>query len=300
MRFHLVGQSDPGEDVDELRESATGSWETFVEALPRAAIALAVLAAFVLVGRAVRPLVESRLRRHRTPSFARVFARLTRAAFTLVGAFVAMAIVFPSVQPVDLLAGAGVLSVAVGFAFRDILQNLLAGVLLLFRQPFRGGDEISVGEFSGTVQEINVRETVIRTYDGHVVLIPNATVYTDMIDVQTGNPHVRDELRVGIAYEAQLGMAQAVVADAVRDVPGVAGEPAPEVLVAEFASSSICLDVLFWCDAHELEVRRVRSRVVRAVKEALDRQGIAIPYEIITLRERPPGESMRRDAQEGP
>jgi len=272
------------DDVDELIDSASSAWTTFVEALPRVGIASVVLILFVVVGRLMRPLVRRRLARRRTPSFAQVFSRLTSAGMVVAGTLFAATIVFPSVRPVDLLAGAGVLSVAVGFAFQDILQNLLAGVLLLFRQPFRSGDQVQVGDVAGTVEEINVRETVIRTYDGRRVLVPNATVYTDVIEVRTARPNVRNEFTVGISYDADLQEALTVITDAVRGCEGVADDPAPEALVAELAPSAVAIDVLFWCDAHQLELRRTTGRVLAAVKLALDEHGIEIPYEILTLR----------------
>ena len=186
-------------DVDELQESATGAWTTFLESLPRVGIAVGVLVGFMVTGRLLRPLVRRRLVRHRTPSFARVFAKLTSSAMTLAGVLLGLTIVFPSVRPVDVLSGAGVLTIAAGFAFQDILQNLLAGILLLFRQPFRGGDQIKVGDVTGTVEEINIRETVIITFDGRRILIPNAKVYTDVIHVQTAHEVIRSNFVVVIA-----------------------------------------------------------------------------------------------------
>ena len=268
----------------ELHESATGAWETFVEALPRAGIGLGVLVAFVVLGRLVRPLVRSRLARHRTPSFARVFAKLTSSAMTVAGVLLAVTIVFPSVRPVNVLAGAGVLSIAAGFAFQDILQNLLAGILLLFREPFKGGDQIEVGDVVGTVEEINIRETVVRTFDGRRVLVPNAKVYTDVIRVQTANRHIRASFVVGIAYESDLAAARQVATTSVRSVEGVAAEPAPEVLYTALGESSVDLEVLFWCDAHQLEMRRTVARAIEAVKDAFDEHGVEIPYPIVALQ----------------
>lgn len=279
-----MSQAEPLPEVEELRQSANSAWDTLVAALPRAGIALAVLATFILMGRLLRPVVRRRLARSRTPSFSRVFARLTSATMTLVGFLVAVAIVFPSVRPVDLLAGAGVLSVAAGFAFQDILQNLLAGILLLFRQPFRGGDQIELGDVAGTVEEINIRETVIVTYDGRRVLIPNAKVYSDIITVQTARPSTRSHFVVGIAYESDIDAAREVALEALRAVDGVRPDPLPEVLSVELATSTIDLEVLFWCDPHQLEMRRVHSRAVQAVKEAFDAHGIEMPTEILALQ----------------
>lgn len=271
-------------EIDELQESATGAWDTFVAALPRVGIAVGVLAAFVLTGRILRPVVRGRLVRHRSPSFARVFAKLASAAMTVVGTLLALTIVFPSVRPVDVLSGAGVLTIAAGFAFRDILQNMLAGILLLFRQPFRGGDQIKVGDLSGTVEEINIRETVITTFDGQRILIPNATVYTDVIQVQTAHRTIRSNFIVGIAYEADMAAAREIATQAVGAVEGVASDPPPEALYLELESSTVDLDVRFWCDAHQLEVRRTLSRAIEAVKTAFDVHGIEMPSQVIALQ----------------
>lgn len=277
----LFAQAD---EAEELRESATSAWDTTYDALPRIGIALAVLLVCILLGRGLRPLVRSRLRRRRSPSFANVFARLTASAATVVGVLLAVTIVFPSVQPVDVLTGAGVLTIAAGFAFQDILQNLLAGLLLLFRQPFQGGDQIEVGEVVGTVEEINIRETVVTTFDGRRVLVPNATVYTDVIRVQTARERIRASFVVGVAYETDLDEARAVATRAVSTVEGIAPSPPSEVLVVDFAESTIDLEVLFWCDARQLDMRRTRARAITAVKAAFDREGIETPCRVVALQ----------------
>ena len=271
-------------EVEELQESATSAWDTFVAALPRVGIAVGVLAAFVITGRILRPLVRHRLVRHRTPSFARVFAKLTSAAMTVVGVLLAVTIVFPSVRPVDVLSGAGVLTIAAGFAFQDILQNMLAGVLLLFREPFRGGDQITVGDVTGTVEEINIRETVIMTFDGRRILVPNAKVYTDVIQVQTAHETIRSNFIVGIAYESDMARAREIAVEAVSGVEGVFSDPPPEALYVDLETSTVNLDIRFWCDAHQLEARRTLSRAIEAAKTAFDIHGIEMPSQVIALQ----------------
>lgn len=272
------------DEAEEVAEKATSAWETFVEALPRISIAIGVLVVLVLLGRVLRRLVRWRLAKHRTRSFANVFGKLAGTTSTVLGILFAITIVFPSVQPVDVLAGAGLLTVAVGFAFQDILSNLLAGMLLLFRQPFVGGDQIEVTEHVGTVQEINIRETVIKTFDGRRVLIPNRDVYTNAITVQTGFPRIRTDVVVGIAYGADMSHAREVALDAVRGVEGVANEPAPEALYVELAASRVNLDVRFWSNSHQLELLRTKDRVIEAVKTAMDDAGIELPADVVALQ----------------
>ncbi len=279
--------SNHSDDVEELTESAVGAWETIVAALPRVGIACAVLVVFVVLGRLARPLVRRRLSKMRTPSFARVFAKLTSSAMTLIGTLLAITIVFPSVRPVDVLTGAGVLTIAAGFAFQDILQNLLAGILLLFRQPFRGGDQVQVGEVVGTVEEINIRETVVTTFDGRRVLVPNAKVYTDVISVQTAHGRIRADFVVGIAYESDMTVAREVALAAVAEVEGVLAEPAPEVIYVGLGKSALELEVLLWCDARQLEMRRTMNRAIEAVKVAFDREGIEMPPDVVALQAKP-------------
>ncbi len=178
--------------------------DSLLEARGRIAVGVGLAVLLWLVGKGLGALVRRRYLALDRPSFAHVMGRVV--SLLIVGARRpgALTVVFPTVKPVDVLGSLGFFSIAIGFAFRDILENLLAGLLLLFRAPFRTHDEVQVGEVRGTVVEINLRETVLRTYDGRRVLIPNSTVYKNPITVQTGYDAVRDEAAVGVAYGTDL------------------------------------------------------------------------------------------------
>lgn len=156
--------------------------------------AVAVLVAMVVlgVGLALRPLVRRVLARGGRPSRTRVFTALWTTVVVVVAVLLPATLAFPSVRVADVLASLGIVSVAVGFAFKDVLENLLAGVLLLLRDPFRTGDQIQVAGYEGTVEGVTVRETLLRTYDGQQVLIPNAQVYINPREVRTHYPHARN------------------------------------------------------------------------------------------------------------
>ncbi|MGI8575364.1 MAG: mechanosensitive ion channel family protein, partial [Egibacteraceae bacterium] len=132
------------DSTEEVAQSASELFATFVDALPRVGIAVLVAIVAWLIGRGVRWLARRLLLRTNTNSFATVMSKLIGWIITTIGVLLALAVTFPSVKPVDVLAGLGFFSVALGFAFQDILQNLLAGVLLLFRDPFAAGDQIQV------------------------------------------------------------------------------------------------------------------------------------------------------------
>ena len=190
-------------------------------------------------------------------------------------------------KPVDLLAGLGFFSVAIGFAFQDILENLLAGILLLFRQPFVGGDEIRVGDHEGTVDRITIRETVLTTFDGERVLIPNAKVYKNAVDVRTARPSRRSCFVVGVAYETDLDQARSVAVDALAEVEGVQAEPEPEALLAELAETTVDIDIRYWTLSEQHHSRIVLDRAIAAVKRAFDDAGIEMPASIVALQTGP-------------
>ena len=228
------------------------------------------------------------LRRHwcrrQTPSFADVMSKL--ASWCLLSLFVlaAVTVTFPSVKPVDLLAGFGFFSIALGFAFQDILENTLSGMLLLFRQPFQGGDQIEVNGIEGTVQAITIRETRLRTFDGQLMVVPNADVYKNAIRVATASDVRRDAFVVGVSYDADLEEVRRVIVTALTSTEGVVQDPAPDALVRRLGVSTVDLDAQFWADPHQRDLLHTRSRAIIAVKAALDEAGIEMPSDIVALQ----------------
>ena len=275
------------ESVDEVAEisgSLTSMWESFVEALPRVGVAAAAVLVVWLVARGVRAVTHRTLERGHTPSFATVMSKIAGWLVLALGVLFGLTIVFPSVAPVDLLAGLGIFSVAVGFAFQDILENLLAGILLLFREPFRSGDQVEVNGHIGTVLAITIRETRIRTFDGQLTLVPNADVYKNAIRVQTEFEQRRTDFAVGVAYEADLAEARRVIESALADTPGVSGDPAPEAFLTQLGAATIDFTARFWSDPRQLEALVVKDRAIEAVKVALDRAGVEMPADIVALQ----------------
>lgn len=285
-QWWLATEAGGGFDVDpveQVLDSLEGILTGLFSVLPNLLLGLAVLAGFWVAARIVRARLEPRLAAARTKSFGRVFARLTGAGIILVGVLVAVPIVFDSIDAMGVLGGLGLLGVAAGFAFQDILSNLLAGILLIMRQPFRAGDQIAVAGVQGTVQVITIRETEIRTFDGRDVFVPNKDVYQGTITVQTGQPAVRTSLLVGVSYDDDLGAARRVALDTLAGVEGIRDDPAPQALLTEFGGSSITLDLRYWTGSTQAEIRRVQDRAVEAVKAAFDDAGIDIPFDIVSL-----------------
>jgi hypothetical protein len=140
---------------------------------------------------------------------------------------------------VDVLASLGIVSVAVGFAFKDVLENVLAEVLLLLRDPFKSGDEIRVGEHEGTVEGVTIRETLPRTPAGQRVLLPNAQVYTSALEVLTHCPATWITFAVVLDVAADLDQATPVMQTALRAVEEVVSDPAPQVVVTDLGVGTV-------------------------------------------------------------
>ena len=273
--------------TEEIAASASSLWDTTVDAVPRVAAALAIVAIGWVLSRLLRLALERYWRRRQTPSFARVMSKVSGWILLMVVVLLSIAVTFPSVEPVDLLAGLGFFSVAVGFAFQDILENTLSGILLLFRQPFRSGDQITVMSRSGTVDGITIRETRLRTFDGELVVIPNRDVYKNVIDVHTHEESHRIDFTVGIAYENDPEEATNAIVDALGSVDGIHAEPRPVALVDQLGVSTVDIRAMFWVDSRRGDSLTTKDRAINAVKRRLDAAGIEMPADIVALQATP-------------
>ncbi len=266
--------SETGEAV----ETVQGMVEGFFALLPKLAVAVVVFLLFWLIARGVQKLVHRVTPGPTDSNIGIVLGRLAYALLLLLGLFVALTIVIPSLEFSAIFAALGLGGVALGFAFQDIFQNLLAGILILLREPFRQGDEITSGEFTGTVESIETRATFIRTYDGRRVIIPNSRIYTDPVQVITAYNRVRSQYDVGIGYGDDIGEAKRIALETVRGIDGVMTDPAPDVLTWDLAGSSVNLRVRWWTDPTRANVVKLRDAVLMGVSQALLAAGIDLPF----------------------
>ncbi|WP_250444353.1 mechanosensitive ion channel family protein [Actinotalea sp. C106] len=246
-------------------------------------LAVAVLIALVVigVGRLLRPLVRRGVATGGRPSRTRVFVALFQVVVVILAILLAATLAFPSVRVADVLASLGIVSVAAGFAFKDVLENLLAGVLLLLRDPFKSGDQIRVGDHEGTVEGITIRETLLRTYDGQRVLLPNAQVYTSPLEVLTHYPATRSAFRLNVAADSDVGQVREVLTTATREaLAGVAmlpdGARPPEVVVVGMERGAVEVEVRVWSGPLRGQRTAALDAAIPAALAALRAQDIAL------------------------
>ncbi|MEO0805840.1 MAG: mechanosensitive ion channel family protein [Cyanobacteria bacterium J06643_4] len=199
------------------------------------------------------------------------------------GILLASTLAFRDVGLKDIIGLLGLGSVAIGFAFQDIFKNFLAGILLLLQEPFSLGDEIIVSEFQGTVEEIALRATRIRTYQGELVVVPNSIVFTSPVQVVTGKPQRRTDLAIGVDYNTPLPHAVKTLYAAAQSVDEINTNPAIEIDITGFGDSSIDMVVRYWTKPEQKSVRRIKTQMMIALKQACDEADISIPYPIRTV-----------------
>ncbi len=251
----------------------------FVRLLPNIGVAIVVAVIFYFLAKLARNLILKSTKSNDRENLGQVLGGFIKWIVFSVGIMLALTIVVPSLNPGDLVAGLGVSSVAIGFAFKDILQNWLAGLLILLRQPFEIGDQIVVNGFEGTVERIETRATIIKQYNNERVVVPNSDIYTNSVKVKTANELRRSQYDIGVGYGDDIQEATDVIRKTLENVEGVDKERGVDVLPWDLAASWITVRMRWWTDSQRSEVVKVHARVIKEVKEALDEARIDMPYE---------------------
>lgn len=262
-------------------------WERFLNALPQIIIAIIILIVFfILAGIAGRTLKRNLLKRMSDQLLPVFLAKIFRWFVLLVGIFIAVNVLGFGGVASGLIAGLGASALIVGFAFKDIGENFLAGMILAFNRPFDIGDVIVSQDYTGTVAGVDMRMTTIRTFDGNDVFIPNSMIIKNPLTNYNKVSTRRHEFVVGVEYSSDLNKAVTAIQSVLIANAEVLDEPAYEVLISEFGSSSIKIIVRFWVDNKILERSQfdVKSDVIKQVKAKLDAEEIDIPFDILQLQ----------------
>lgn len=247
--------------------------------LPNIGIAILVLLAFLLAASICRKLVQRASAKRHHKNLVLVLGRITQSGMILLGVLLAITIAFPSFTPANLISALGITGIAIGFAFKDIFENFLAGILILVTEPFRINDQIVFGEFEGTIEDIQTRATMMRTYDGRKVVIPNSNLYKGSFIVNTAYPVRRLEYDLVIGNGDDMQAAKKLMVDVLKSLPGTEPDPAPDVLVTGYADNGVQIRIRWWVKPpRQADALAIRDQVLEKIKDALTRNGIDLPY----------------------
>ncbi|HJX29972.1 MAG TPA: mechanosensitive ion channel family protein [Thermoanaerobaculia bacterium] len=253
--------------------------------LPNIVIAVLALIAFWIVARILRNLVLRLVKRvSHSEQVSWLVSQAVYLALVVAGTFVALGILGLQKTVTSLLAGAGIVGLALGFAFQDIAANFMAGIYLSVRRPFRRGHIVETQDYFGTVHEVNLRWTEIYSQQGQLVLIPNKHVFENPIMNYSALGRRRVDLKVGVSYGEDLARVKEVAVQAIEGVSTRLPERPVDLYFEEFGESSIDLVVRFWVNfSKQPDYLEARSEAIQRLKTAFDQAGIVIPYPVRTL-----------------
>lgn len=275
-------------NLDEITHSllhtVLGIWVEFINHLPYLVTGLLVLLLTWLVVSLFQRFASNILGRvARRESLRDLIVRLLTIAIWVLGLLLAAMVVFPGLTPAKALGALGLVSIAVGFAFKDIFENFFAGILILWRYPFERGDFIECEGIVGKVENITIRMSMIRKTSGELVAVPNSVLFKNPVEVLTSKPKRRVTIMTGVAYGEDVAESVKVIEQAVNNCSTVSHEHPVQIFPQGFGASSIDIEVTWWTDSKPVDIRRSRGEVVTAVKKALDDAGIEIPFPYRTL-----------------
>lgn len=254
----------------------------FVAFLPRLlsgiVIFILTIVASGFLAKWIRKLVKKRIE---DEELLHLVFLISRWAVIIVGTIFALDQV--NFDVTSFIAGLGLAGFTIGFALQDIAKNFISGLLLLYRQPFELGDFILASDHQGTVKEINIRDTVLETLDGELIIIPNKDVYENPIINYTNTQFRRRVVKIGLGYDEDADRAIDIFLETIRSVPGVAVDKGVSIRADGLGDSTLALSAIFWVDQKANQLLDVQSEVVKAIKHASEEHGINLPYPIQTV-----------------
>lgn len=267
----------------------TGKLETwtkgFVDLLPNLVVATLVMLGFILLSRIVANIARRLLQRtSESPAVTRLVLSILKSLILLFGGFTALGIMNLDKTVTSLLTGAGVIGLAIGFAFQEIAANFFAGILIAFRKPYKEGDIVKVSDHMGKVRAITLRTTNIMTFSGDEVLVPNKDMFTKAVVNFTSTPERRVEINVGVSYSEDLERVAAIAAKCLENIPGKLPDRPVDIVYTSFGDSAIIFQARFWVNytANQVYVTAIHHSIL-AIKKAFDENNISIPFPIRTL-----------------
>ncbi len=263
--------------LDPALERFRARSEQFINYLPLAGIAIAAFALVVMVGFLIARMRRPWDRLAPNAFIADIYRQVIRIAFILGGLVIALDILGAAALLSTILGAAGIIGLAIGFAVRDTVENFIASIMLSIRQPFRPNDQVEIEGDIGKVIRLTSRATILLSFDGNHIRIPNATVFKSRIVNYTRNDERRFVISLGVAYDTDLARAQDLALQTVSSLPFVIREPAPAVWIEDLGDSAVILQVAGWIRQHETSFLKARSEAWRLCMGAFDHAGIIMP-----------------------
>ncbi|WP_342076873.1 mechanosensitive ion channel domain-containing protein [Yoonia sp. SS1-5] len=277
VKNEVTQTADISQRLDPALDRFRARLDQVIVFLPLAAIAGLVFAFVVLLGFTIARMRQPWERLAPNAFIAEIYRQLLRIAFVVMGIVIALDIVNATALLSTILGAAGIIGLALGFAVRDTVENFIASVMLSFRQPFRPNDTVEINGDQGKVIRLTSRATILLSFDGNHIRIPNATVFKSRIINYSQNAERRFMFSIMIEREADLQATRNLVADTVQSLPFILAEPAAQTWIEALHPAGIELVVTGWVDQNETSIVRGKGEALRQVKLAIQAAGVTIP-----------------------
>ena len=270
---------------DLLTEKLTDWIEAIIKLLPNIVLAAIVMVIGFYLAKFIRKIAAKLISKvSKNITLNNLFSSIIYFIFIGIVIFTVLSILQLDKAVTSILAGAGILGLALAFAFQDIASNFMSGIFISFRKPLKVGDIVDVKDYMGKVKEVNLRDTVIETFQGQTVIIPNKEVFQNPIENYSYLKKRRFDLSIGVSYGDNLEKVRKITLEAVSDIEELSKEDATQVYFVEFGDSSINLSVRMWINSAEQSIyNKVGSEAIMKIKNAYDANDIMIPFPIRTL-----------------
>ena len=262
------------------------SWsEALIKLLPNIVLAAVVMVIGFYIAKFIRKITSKLVHKiSKNITLNNLFSSIVYFSFIGIVLFTVLTILNLDKAVTSILAGAGILGLALAFAFQDIAANFMSGIFISFRKPLKVGDIVQIKEYMGKVIEINLRDTLVETFQGKTVIIPNKEVFQNPIENYTILQKRRFDLSVGVSYGDDLEKVRQITIDAVSSIEELSKEDPVNVFFVAFGDSSVNLSVRMWINTPEQSVyNKVGSEAIIRIKKAYDANDIMIPFPIRTL-----------------
>lgn len=272
--------------IDIVYDKVNGWWETTVSMFPNFIVAIIVLVIFYLIAKYIKHLIKKFFQKfYGQSAVINLFSNIVYLSVLTAGLFVSLDILDLDKTVTSMLAGLGILGLALGFAFQEIASNFISGIILSINKPFTIGDIIEVEGNTGTVEFVSLRTTNIRTFQGQKILIPNKTIFQNAITNYTENGKRRVDLEVGVSYGDDLEKVQKVTLEAINSLDDILKDEGIHFYFTDYGDSSINFVLMFWTEYKKKhsEYMEAKHRAIMAINKAFNANDITIPFPIRTL-----------------
>ena len=272
-----------------ILEALQHSWHAFLRAVPGIALAILLFVIGILIANWISSFSQRRLlKQSQDPLMVSFLSKAIRVVLIAVAFMLALYAAGLGPIAAGILATAGASAVILGFAFKDIGENFIAGIIMAFKRPFEVNDTVQIGQVMGKIKGMDFRHTKIKTFDGKDIYIPNSDVMTEPVTNYTEDGFFRWDFVAGIAYEDDIQAAKDVIMKTIAGIPEVVEDAEHENFVVEdeLATSTVNLKTFFWVETTDFRrgALMIRGNVIRAVKEALENNGFSLPADIQEIK----------------